>query len=81
MFDTNTDTIDITKLQALAADPGLAPVVADIIDELQDVPAALAVGHLRAAQDAIHHGAWNLPPDVAAPLMLALGTTVEAATA
>jgi hypothetical protein len=73
--------LDISKIEALASDPQLKPVVADILDELQTVPPALAVDHLRAAQDAVYHGAWELPPDAAAPLMLALGKTVEAATA
>lgn len=70
--------LDITKITALASDPALAPVIADIVDELLDVPAPLAADHLHAAQDAIYHGAWNLPPASIEPLLLAIGSTVEA---
>lgn len=76
--------LDTSKIQALASDPVLKPVVADILDGLQEVPEALievALDHIHAARDAIHHGAWGLPPDAAAPLLHALGRTMEVASA
>lgn len=51
----------------------------DLLDGLEGLPADDAIDHLRAAQDAIHHGAWELPRVDAEPLMLAIGRTVGAA--
>lgn len=51
----------------------------DLLDGIKGLPADEKVEALRAAQDAIHHGAWGLPRADAEPLMLAIGKTVEAA--
>lgn len=67
----------LDTITALSTDPLLKPVVADIVAALVDVPASECADHLRAAQDAIYHGAWNLPRSAAEPLLHAIGSTVE----
>jgi hypothetical protein len=77
--------MNIYAIANLAADPDcshdLALAVADILDEIAELPEDDAPESLRAAQDAIYHGAWDLPREHAGPLMHELGRAVEGARA
>ena len=74
--------LDTTAITTLApSSPSGRRAQRDVLAGIKGLPVDDARESLRAAQDAIHHGAWGLPPVDAEPLMLAIRRTVEGATA
>jgi hypothetical protein len=65
--------LNTSTLTVAGSNPVLAPAVDDILDEIQGLPTDEARDHLRAAQDAVWHGAWRIPTELREPLILAIG--------
>lgn len=57
----------------IATDTAIGLAFADIIDEIDGLPADESSEFLRAAQDAVWHGAWKIPEQLREPMILAIG--------